>query len=175
MEREEEKLTAGECCGLYWLRLSRRCHRVSRRFRACVWEHLRDGGQHVVPVPHSTGGVRRPWPLAPDSIAMMTYGQGWVLCVPEQLVEEAKARCLDRSFADIAHGGDGQQELWFARGAKDEERPMVRNAATYGPLTQLAESLDVSAWSHYFHWYCDAALWSGSPPSGHVRLIQKEL
>jgi len=112
--------------------------------------------------------------LAADSIAMVTYGQGWVLCVPEQLVEEAKALCLDRSFANIAREGDGQQELWFARGAEDKERPTVRNVATYSPLTELGESLDVSAWSHYFHWYCDSASWSGSPTSEHVHLIRAD-
>jgi RimJ/RimL family protein N-acetyltransferase len=105
---------------------------------------------------------------------MVKYGQGWVLCVPDQLVGEAKSLCSERSFADITCEGDAQQELWFARGLKDEERATLRNVATYGPLTRLAESLNVSAWSHYLHWYCDSASWSGSSVTGHVCLIQAD-
>jgi len=112
--------------------------------------------------------------LAPDSVAMMTYGQGWVLSVPEALVEKAEASCNRKSFAEIAREGDGQQELWFVRGARDEERATVRNVANYEPLSTVAESLKVSVWSHYFHWYCDAASWSGRPTGAYVRLIQKE-
>ena len=105
---------------------------------------------------------------------MVTHGRGWVLCLPGRLVEKARALCSEKTFEDIAREGDGQQELWFARGARDDERATVRNVATYGPLTKLAESLDVSAWSHYLHWYCDSASWSGRPPSGHVRLIRAD-
>jgi len=105
---------------------------------------------------------------------MVTYGRGWVLCLPEPLVEEAGAVCSDKTFEDVAREGDRQQELWFARGAKEEERPTLRNTATYGPLSGLAESLDVPAWSHYFHWYCDPASWSGSPAGGQVRLVRAD-
>ena len=138
----------------------------------CAVSQLRDGGQHVVAVPRSTGDVSRPWPLGPNSITMMTCGRGWVLCVPEQFLGQAEALCLDRGFEEIAREGDGQQESWFAQGARDEERATVRNVATYGPLTQLAASLNVSAWSHYFHWYCDSESWSQAPTSGNARLIQ---
>ena len=81
---------------------------------------------------------------------MTTLGHGWVLCVPERLVAQARELCTGWSFADIAAQGDALQEEWFARGAKHEERPTLRNSAEFGPLTRLAESLDVSSWSHYF-------------------------
>ena len=118
--------------------------------------------------------MKRPWPLSANSIAMMTCGQGWVLCVPERLVAQASELCMEWSFADIAAQGDALQEEWFARGAKHEERPTLRNAAKYGPLTRLAESLDVRSWSHYFHWYFDPSPSAEIPVDEHVRLIQED-
>lgn len=140
----------------------------------CSVTKLRDDERHIVSTPQSIGDVKRPYPLRPDSISLVTYGKGWVLLVPSELLEQAKVLCLEMSFSDISEESDRLQEEWFARGAKDEERPTLRDAATYGPLARLAESLDVRDWSHYFHWYCDASSWNDKPIDKHGRLIRED-
>ena len=140
----------------------------------CSVTQFRDGDRHVVATPQSTRDVKRPYPLRPDSISLVTYGKGWVLSVPSELLEQAKALCLEMSFSDISEEGDRLQEEWFQRGAKDEERATLRDTATYRPLGRLAESLKVRGWSHYVHWYCDPSSWDDKPIDKHVRLIRED-
>lgn len=139
----------------------------------CSVAQLRDGDRHVVATPRRTGNVRRPYPLRPDAISLLTCGNGWVLSVPSQLTEKAQALCLGLSFSDVVQESDPALEAWFARLETDEEaeRP---HAQVYAPLTRLAESLRVRGWSHYVHWYCDAPSWSDDPIDSHVRPISRE-
>lgn len=139
----------------------------------CSVAQLRDGGRHVVATPQTTGGIKRPYPLRPDSISLVTYGKGWVLSVPSELTGKAEELCSGLSFSDMVREGDYVSEEWFKRLATDEEieRP---DAQIYDPLAQVTESLPVRGWSHYFHWYCHPSSWSDKPIDRNVHPIRED-
>ena len=140
----------------------------------CSVSQLRDGGRHIVGVPPSTGGLKRPWPLRQDSIVMLSCGKGWVLSVPSSLRPETEDLCLEKPLADIAAEGDAQAEQWWSRGAKDEERQAMRGTNAYPTLARLAEGLPVRGWSHHSHWYCDPDTWDSGKSDSHVRLLKQD-
>jgi RimJ/RimL family protein N-acetyltransferase len=140
----------------------------------CSPGQLRGGGRHVVVASEFAEGVRRPYPLRPDSIALMTCGDGWVLSVPPRLLRLAAALCAQMPFSAFAAEGDGQAEQWYARGAKDEERQALRGAECYATLAHLGEGLPIRCWSHYLHWYCDPASWDDRPIDEHVRPLKED-
>ena len=146
----------------------------------CSVAQLRDGGRHVVATPQSTGGIKRPYPLRPDSISLVTYGKGWVLSVPSQLVQQAKELSLGKSFSDIAEEGDRLLAEWFANLGKPPEtvRPdeegSTQRLRVYTPLARLAKPLRIRGWSHYFHWYCDPSSWNEKPLDKHVHPIRED-
>jgi len=138
----------------------------------CSTSMLRDGGRHVVAAPPETGKVKRPYPMKPNSISMLAYGRGWILSVPETLVGKARELYSELAFADIARSGDSVMQDWFDRlGTPGEaKRP---SASAYLPLAQIAESLPVRGWSHYYHWYCDPSSWDGAAADPQVFLIDR--
>ncbi|MBC8472878.1 MAG: hypothetical protein H8D56_25735 [Planctomycetes bacterium] len=139
----------------------------------CSATQLRDGGRHVVASPQSMTGIKRPYPLKEDSIAMVTYGNGWVLSVPPALIERAMALCLSLSFQEIAHESDQVLVAWFGKlgTAQEIRRP---GETAYQPLSQLAEPLKLRGWSHYLHWYCDDSSKQLRPIDRHVISIGKD-
>jgi len=144
----------------------------------CSVAQLRDGGRHVVATPQSTGSMKRPYPLKPESISLVTYGQGWILSVPPPLLEQAKALCLRMSFSDIAEEGDQLEEELYRRrisgDENDEQESTEQKAVAYELLQHLVEPLQIRGWSHYFHWYCDSSLWNDEPISKNVHPIRED-
>ncbi|TES93533.1 MAG: GNAT family N-acetyltransferase [Candidatus Cloacimonadota bacterium] len=138
----------------------------------CSAIQLKDGDQHVVASPKSTGDINRPYPLKFNSICMITFGTGWVLSVPSNLIETANALCIGLSFSDIAKEGDILLNEWYLKlGTADEiERP---KAMAYSTLVKLAQSLNIRGWSHYYHWYCDPSNWNSQRLNKCVSVTQE--
>ena len=125
----------------------------------CVEGQLRDGGRHVVRRPEAASQRESPWPLRRGPICVFTTGPGWVMSVPDDVVEVARSLCVGSSFEELVSEGDRLQQEWFDQMQATGERGADRGDGGYRVMNSVARPLQLRGWSHYIHSYCDAASW----------------
>jgi RimJ/RimL family protein N-acetyltransferase len=106
---------------------------------------------------------------------VFTTGTGWVLSVPDELMESAKACCAGLSFYELTSEGDRLGQEWFDGGAHENPN-MSRTEVSggYEVMNALASELHIRGWSHYMISYADAS-WQPSSRDEHVCGISAEL
>ena len=129
-------------------------------YLGCSQRQLRDGGNHVVARPGRASEEGSPWPLRRGPICVLTTGRGWVMSVPEKLLDLARSVCARATFGEIVSTGDRLQQVWFDEMQATGERGASRGDEGYETMNRVAESLHLRGWSHYILSYCDPASWT---------------
>jgi len=142
-------------------------------YLGCSERQLRDRGKHIVARPDRAFGQGSPWPLRHGPISVFTMGKGWVMSLPEHLLEVAHSLCIDYSFQELVAGGDRLQQAWYDQMQTTGRRGPSRGDHGYRVMNRVAESLQLRGWSHYILSYCNPTSWAAKRDE-HVRRIAED-